>query len=547
MTDRAADPSRGIAALWGRPNVRWAVCCAMATLLLLAALFARLMDAELRRDELLYAPPAVLLDHAFLYRDVFYNHMPGSAWLFHAIASLTGEDSVLMPARLGVFLGWCLLLLGGGAAIRGLTGSWAMAALAVMLFATNDVLLGPTGMAGTNNLLAVAFGTVGFAVVLCALGKERPGFGLLVLAGMLLSVAAAIKASAIAFVLPAAVTVFFAPAALSPRKRFAQCVLPLALGGLIAAVPVLAVVSRDPAGFFAHVVGYFTGPHAAYWQANNGVDEVVAFSIVERVRLLLLLTNTASIGIAVFSIVYLAWLALAARGPNNFARSLASVPVAPALLAFLCALCIGFAPRPAFPQYFAASLALLPLLAASLFTLIGDRKPTRIVLAAACGTLLCFGAPRLLEPLPNLLRPSSWTAVRADRDGREMARILASRGLDGRVATLNPVYPLEGGLDVYPELATGPFAYRVADMTEPDLLRHYRTTSPSGIEALLASDPPAALLLGFDPVLEAPMLAFAAAHGYRTVPGFAIRDRYGVGELYVRSEGGSDGTRQTDE
>jgi hypothetical protein len=61
-------------------------------------------------------------------------------------------------------------------------------------------------------------------------------------------------------------------------------------------------------------------------------------------------------------------------------------------------------------------------------------------------------------------------------------------------------------------------------------------TSPTRIGALLDADPPAALLLGFDPALEAPMLAYANKNGYVPLPDFAIANRYGTGTLYIRAE-----------
>jgi len=111
---------------------------------------------------------------------------------------------------------------------------------------------------------------------------------------------------------------------------------------------------------------------------------------------------------------------------------------------------------------------------------------------------------------------------------------MAEAGAAGKVATLSPIYPLEGGLDVYMELATGPFAYRTGDITAPDLAKFYRMTSPATIGALLKSDPPAALLLGFEPELEAPLMTFAEQNGYVRLPDFEINDRYGSAGLYVR-------------
>ena len=60
-------------------------------------------------------------------------------------------------------------------------------------------------------------------------------------------------------------------------------------------------------------------------------------------------------------------------------------------------------------------------------------------------------------------------------------------------------------------------------------------TSPTRVGKLFDADPPAALLLGFDPVLEAPMLAYARSNGYVPAPDFAVSDRYGTGILYIKA------------
>jgi hypothetical protein len=104
-----------------------------------------------------------------------------------------------------------------------------------------------------------------------------------------------------------------------------------------------------------------------------------------------------------------------------------------------------------------------------------------------------------------------------------------------KVATLFPLYPLEGGLDVYPEFAKGQFAYRTGDRVDAAARRAFRSTSPSLVSGLFAKDPPAAFLLGFEPELEAPFRAFVAANGYCEDPAFKLQSRYGDAKLYVRA------------
>ena len=58
------------------------IAAALTVTVLLAAILGRILSHGLRRDEMLYVPPAALLPDLALYRDVFYNHVPNSAWLF---------------------------------------------------------------------------------------------------------------------------------------------------------------------------------------------------------------------------------------------------------------------------------------------------------------------------------------------------------------------------------------------------------------------------------------------------------------------------------
>ena len=70
----------------------------------------------------------------------------------------------------------------------------------------------------------------------------------------------------------------------------------------------------------------------------------------------------------------------------------------------------------------------------------------------------------LLEALPDLpytatiLRPAQWPVLTAHEKGMEILGLLS----EGRVLTLAPLFPLEANLEIYKELATGPFAWRTA-------------------------------------------------------------------------------------
>jgi hypothetical protein len=95
-----------------------------------------------------------------------------------------------------------------------------------------------------------------------------------------------------------------------------------------------------------------------------------------------------------------------------------------------------------------------------------------------CGfrTMMNFDL-RLDEQL--YVAPAKRDVAKIRRAGEGISAQLSAAGGEGKVATLLPIYVLEGGGFVYPELATGQFIYRSAEMTAPDLLAHYKTTRNS--------------------------------------------------------------------
>jgi hypothetical protein len=155
----AADAARR----FGWREALWLVLCLAG---LLTAVFARLMNFEMRRDEQLYVPPTVLLDNGTLYADFFYNHAPGSAWLFNAVRSGLGTDHLLLAARLGVFMGWVLLALGVAWICWRLSRSLSVTIFAIIAVLANDLLLNQTGMSSTNNLLPLPFAFLGLGFFL---------------------------------------------------------------------------------------------------------------------------------------------------------------------------------------------------------------------------------------------------------------------------------------------------------------------------------------------------------------------------------------------
>ncbi|BCP53927.1 hypothetical protein K32_25440 [Kaistia sp. 32K] len=509
---------------------------AILSLLIFAMVALRVLNFEMRKDEQLYVPPIRLLETEQIYRDFFYNHTPGSAWLFYGIGRLTGSDHLLLTGRLGVLLGWVVLISAIAAFSYVLTRSRLVSWCIVLLSLMNENFLLQPGMTATNNLLPLPLSFIGVALFVLGVRDERPQPLYYAASGFFLALAVCFKVSAVAFVFPIAIAAFLLPRALGVRERAGWVVAPLAIGGVVGGLPILYYLATDGSRFLAHVLGYHTGPHVQYMRLSGSADDGAAMSLVAKLLLAHDIWFSAGIAVALVVVLTLLITVLRRRAEGRPAMRAISAPALVVLGALVFSVAFSFIPTPGFPQYFAPPLICLPLALALAFGDLGvdERRHVLPVLIAATAIVLLIATPRLGQFLGRAPHPGRWTVMQVHDDGVRIAERMAEAGAHGKVATLAPLYPLEGGLQVYPELATGPFAYRSGDLTKPALAAQYKMTSPTRVGALLASDPPAALLLGFDPVLEAPMRAFAEANGYAPVSNLGVRDRYGTAMLYLR-------------
>ena len=187
----------------------------------------------------------------------------------------------------------------------------------------------------------------------------------------------------------------------------------------------------------------------------------------------------------------------------------------------------AFAPTPALLHYFAAPIPFLFILLAafevrtSRFDGPAHVLGVLVVLVAAVSTITLKNP---LDALAVLSDPSQWPPVQL----HELAVSVNKHIAVGKVLTLQPMVPLEAGLDVYPFTATGPFSWRTSLLLTPQRRLEYDVTSPEELPGLLAHSPPDAILVGFEAPnagfgfqdlggLETPLSEYALGNGYRPV------------------------------
>ena len=134
-------------------------------------------------------------------------------------------------------------------------------------------------------------------------------------------------------------------------------------------------------------------------------------------------------------------------------------------------------------------------------------------LLLCCVTNSSIGIYRSDDSLfPGLTR--EWFPNRVREIGRRVREYVPI----GPILTLAPLYPLEGDLTIYPEFATGPFAWRSAPFASLEVRREMKLVALDDLETILRERPPKGILTGVeDESLEKPFVSYARAHGFRPI------------------------------
>jgi hypothetical protein len=174
----------------------------------------------------------------------------------------------------------------------------------------------------------------------------------------------------------------------------------------------------------------------------------------------------------------------------------------------------SFLPTPVWYQYFYAPLPFIILgILYSLAELNNHGLPLRLVsLGLFTLTVLWINVAHA-DQYPNLrtlTRPGSWYPIQTRVLGYKINTIAADR----RVLTLSPLFVLDGGGRIYPQLATGPFAWRVADLLTEEERHFYQVMSKNDLAEALKKQPTGGILVGLTKDAEDPLLEFAQIMRY---------------------------------
>jgi 4-amino-4-deoxy-L-arabinose transferase-like glycosyltransferase len=476
--------------------------------------FSRAMRAGSNHDEHQFIASAQLLvDHGLLpYRDYAYFHLPNLIFVYGLLFKFTVYkllaarllSALLVTAMAGLVFYFTLELFRKVPKMIGLATGFG----SVLLLAANP-LLAYAGMFAWNHSLAMFLALLAAILFWQGARRARPLWWVFV-SGLCLGLAVGTRLSFLSALVPFAVALYFFPGA-RPAKRLLGLVAYFGAGFGLAMLPTLLLFTAAPAQF---IFGNFTYPNLnTIYRAEIGFfgppNPMTSFEklayfweqILPQPGNLLLFVALSFFGFTT-GLVEL-WQGKGQRFELVFFLLLALFVGWGALL-----------PTPAWDQYYAAAIPF-----AILAVVLGLARLVRRFPAQSGWFLAIFLQLVILanvyqwgdyRRMTFLLHPEAWRPLIFHELGLQVSEL--SQG--GAVLTLAPLYPLEGGASIYPEFATGPFAWRTAPWLTPPERSRFKLISEQDLGQYLQTQPPAAILVGYEPGLDDPLIDYALAHGY---------------------------------
>ena len=479
-----------------------AVGAVLTVVLLCEALMAGAMLKPVSRDEHNYCAAAVLLGQGrAIYRDFAYpSQLPYHPLLLAAVYRVFDTAHYLLAGRLvSVFCDIAVLLsivgiyrrIFGGHRLEGLVFGLA----AGVFYVFNPLVDYAAGYAWNHDVVIFCV-ILAFWLFLTVDFQRGPCIWRVAAMGALLTFATCMRVTTALVELLFLVAVL-ASAGGSVRARL-RAALPFSLAGLAVAAWPIWVCAQAPEAVWLNLVRMpvLYGQWLRKIGMVHGKVTMTKFCLTEPGYLVLLAVSGC-----------LLWVAVR-RWSNLSVMTRRNLIVASALP--LCFSVIAFIPPTMWDQYWAAPV---PFLAISLaFPLAGlcrgaDRVEGKRTFRMASwavfigAVMTVMAHPVVLYRLRDATVPQQWAPIVLHRISTDMA----GRAKDPkRVLTLGPLYALEGGSSIYPELSSGSIAYRIADALSENERATSHTVGPTTLKPLVEQAPPAAVVVG----VESPQFSF---------------------------------------
>jgi hypothetical protein len=478
-------------------------------------------------NEHMYVTAGVLTSKGLsVYRDFAFVQSPYLPLVYGALYSVLPTSHYLLTAKLV-----SLFFLLSSTAMVLLLARRLLADRVLPVAFAGLFLLNPTirraSTEASNYAMPMAFSLLACYLLLTP-ALTLPSAVKVVLAGVCLGIATGTKLYYAALLIPFLVFTLRSAAGPSRWTRISRTAIFFALGVLIGIIPMLYYLARDPAVFWYNNLGVFESTLLWRERLQGKFPLTLGGNVAFARRIWLEADNALLLTIAMTALVTLA----PKRSPEeaeedrtgSTRRALTLI-----LPTFVMAALITMLPIPAFPQYHAMPASLLVVLCVVCVGLLAAQGTSlRPLVVPVLLLTLVSSFPSSARDILRARSLENWSGISMHRVGERMREAVGG-ATRGKIATVSPLYPLEGDLPIYREFATGPFMYRVGDLVAPFLRARVVSTSPTTLSTLLDGDPPAAIFVGFEGSVDDAFRHYAETRGYQKAPG-----NWRGGELYVR-------------
>ncbi len=463
---------------------------------LAAALLANSMTKEIGRDEQMYCTAGALLGQGqMIYRDFSYpSQLPYHPLLLAALYRGFGTMQYLLVGRLVsvvcdvLVLVFILLIYRAIFSPRRLDG-WLFGLAAAVLYVFNPLVDYAAGYAWNHDVVILC--VVASLWLLVTTDFEKcPRLWRLAVMGALLTLATFMRVTTALVELLFLAAVFFMTGG-SFRNRL-RTALPFLLASLAVAIWPISVMARAPQAFRLNLVRIpaLYGRWLHEIGRTFGKAALTLNALCEPAYLILLVLGVCLIVIVWRERSRLSW---------TEKRAAALAALLP-LLFFV----IAYIPPTMWHQYLAVPVPFITIAIAYPVVALrrqADESKSRGKYRLTCGlvgaavAIALFSYPVVLYRCLFLAVPERWTPVEFHRMAVKIASDIKE---PGPVLTLGPLYALEGGRDIYPELSCGSIVYRVADRLSSQERQITHTVGPATLDELVRAHPPAGIIVGVE-------------------------------------------------
>ena len=483
----------------------------IAVILILAvfslAIFANSMTKPLGHDEQMYCSAGVMLAQGkMIYRDFSYvSQMPYHPLLCAALFRILNTTHYLLVVRMLSVLCDILIVVSIVGVYRRIFDAFPISGVlfglaAVVLYLFNPFVDYANGFAWNHDVV-ILFVLLSFWLFISTDFKHKSRYWRIAFIGALLTLATGMRITTGLVQLLFFVFLLARPAD-SIKQRFKN-ILPFLISAAVVLIWPVWVIAQAPRAFFLNLLRI--SMLNSEWVHQTGMFfnkfDIIFAALTTPGYLALIL-------IAVYLCVIFAWQRRKLTMPHAANLLLA---VLLAFVFFIIALIMPATwqqhlamPVPFIVISFAYPLLYLRKLDSNASS---DRHFGMTFAVMAAFVFVSIASHTIvLQRIPRLLRPQTWTPIRLHRISEDIAENTKGPKL---ILTLAPLYALEGGCDIYSQLSSGPFVYRIADYLSPSDRQSTHAVGPKTLRQLLERSPPSALILRVEP-------KFLEVHLFRT-------------------------------